>query len=198
MIRRIPIVATIVVLAVIATMIALGVWQLRRADWKDALLAEYATNAGKPPIAFPAVPVPDETLLYRRASGNCLEPVSWTARAGTNRAGESGWRHIALCRRNAEGPGMAVDLGWSKASTTPTGYKGGMITGTMDFDRDHVFLLVADSAAPGLQPSARPSPANIPNNHRAYAVQWFLFAFVALTIYGIALRRRMKSEPPPA
>lgn len=194
MIKRIPILPTIVVLAAVATMIALGFWQLRRADWKDALLADYAANAGKPPIAFPAVPVPDETLLFRRAGAHCLEAVSWSARAGTNAAGQSGWRHIALCRRGAEGPGMAVDLGWSTSADPPKGYRGGPVKGTLDFDRDHIFLLVAETPAPGLQPSARPSPAEIPNNHRAYAVQWFLFALVALVIFGIALRRRSRSD----
>ena len=66
----------------------------------------------------------------------------------------------------------------------------------IDADRDHILLLVADTPAPGLAPSALPSPANIPNNHRAYAVQWFLFAAVALVIYGVALRRRGRATPP--
>ena len=51
--------------------------------------------------------------------------------------------------------------------------------------------LVADGAAPGLQPSARPSIESIPNNHRGYAVQWFLFAATAIVIYLLALRRRL-------
>jgi len=32
----------------------------------------------------------------------------------------------------------------------------------------------------------------VPNNHLAYAVQWFLFALVAGVIYVIALRRRLR------
>jgi surfeit locus 1 family protein len=39
MIRRIPIVPTLVVLAAVATMIGLGVWQLQRRAWKEALIA---------------------------------------------------------------------------------------------------------------------------------------------------------------
>jgi cytochrome oxidase assembly protein ShyY1 len=53
-------------------------------------------------------------------------------------------------------------------------------------------MLVADQPASGLQPSAPPSIADIPNNHMAYAVQWFLFAATALVVYGIALRRRLR------
>jgi cytochrome oxidase assembly protein ShyY1 len=191
--KKLPLLPTILVGLAIAGMIALGVWQLNRAKWKEGLLAEYAANTTLPPVAFPSVPVPDEKLLYRRASGYCLQPRNWSARAGQNRDGMNGWRHVAVCQTGgAEGPGMAVDFGWSDNSSNPTGYKGGPVTGVLDWDRDHVFILVADRAAPGLQPSMRPSPADIPNNHEGYAVQWFLFAGVAAIIYGIALRRRNK------
>ena len=54
-------------------------------------------------------------------------------------------------------------------------------------------MLVAETPAPGLEASAPPSPDEVPNNHLAYAVQWFLFAGIAALIYGIALRRRMRA-----
>jgi cytochrome oxidase assembly protein ShyY1 len=54
--------------------------------------------------------------------------------------------------------------------------------------------LVAATAAPGLQPSAPPSIEQIPNNHRSYAVQWFAFAGIALVIYALALRKRLREE----
>ena len=41
MTRRVPVVPTLVVAAAVATMIALGVWQLRRAEWKADLIARY-------------------------------------------------------------------------------------------------------------------------------------------------------------
>lgn len=189
--KHIPILATTIVAFAVAAMIALGFWQLQRGHWKDGLLARYQANASLPPIAFPAVPVPDEGLLFRRATGYCLQPASWAARAGRNQRGESGWRHVALCQTGgAEGPGMAVDFGWSQNSDAPKTYRGGPVHGVLDWDRNHVFILVADQPAPGLQASEQPSPVNIPNNHRGYAVQWFLFAAVAVTIYGLALYRR--------
>jgi surfeit locus 1 family protein len=194
-IRRIPFWPTLLVGLAVATMIGLGVWQIQRAKWKEALLAQYVTAAGRPPIAFPLVPPTDGSVLFRRASGNCLQATSWSARAGSNRAGEPGWRHLALCRRGAEGPGMLVDLGWSRDYAAPIGYRGGRVSGVIDADRDHILLLVADTPAPGLMPSALPSPENIPNNHRAYAVQWFLFAAVASVIYVVALRRRGSRAP---
>ena len=44
--RRVPIFATIVVLAAAAVMVALGVWQLQRLEQKEALLARYAAAEG--------------------------------------------------------------------------------------------------------------------------------------------------------
>lgn len=190
--KRLPVWPTLFVLIAVAVMIGLGIWQLQRAHWKEALLARYARAETLPRIAFPAVPVPDEGLLFRRAGGNCLEVVKWDARNGRNRKGESGWRHIASCRTGGgEGPGMAVDYGWSREFQAPAGVVGGPVSGVLDFDRDRIFVLIADTPAPGLEASEKPSPANVPNNHRAYAVQWFLFAAVALIIYVLALRRRM-------
>ena len=54
--------------------------------------------------------------------------------------------------------------------------------------------LVAASAPPGLEPSAPPSIERIPNNHRSYALQWFLFALIAAVIYVLALRKKLKDE----
>ena len=190
--RRLPFWPTLFVLACVAVMVALGIWQLQRATWKDGLLTRYAAATQLPPVAFPAVPVPDEALVFRRAGGTCLEVVRWDARGGRNRKGEQGWRHIASCRTGGgEGPGMAVDYGWSRSSDSPKlDAVGGPVKGVIDFDRDRVFILVSETPAPGLEASEIPSPVNIPNNHRGYAVQWFLFALVALVIYGIAVWRR--------
>lgn len=185
--RRVPVLPTLAVLIAVGGMIALGIWQLRRAEWKDGLLAEYAANATRPPVAYPIPPRPDESLLYRPATGTCVPPIRWTVRAGHNRAGETGWRHIAHCAN-----GLAADLGWSRNSAATSPYAGGDLSGALDWDRDAVFLLVSSTPAPGLAPSARPSPADIPNNHRGYAGQWFLFAGVALVIYVMALRQRAK------
>ena len=51
-------------------------------------------------------------------------------------------------------------------------------------------MLVADAPPPGLTANAPPDLSAVPNNHLAYGVQWFLFAGIAATIYGLALRRR--------
>jgi cytochrome oxidase assembly protein ShyY1 len=51
--------------------------------------------------------------------------------------------------------------------------------------------LIADPPLAGLEANAVPDPASMPNNHFGYAIQWFLFALTALTIYVLALRKRL-------
>lgn len=56
--------------------------------------------------------------------------------------------------------------------------------------RPQDMLLVADTPAPGLDANPRPGIDGIPNNHLAYALQWFLFAAIAAIIYVLAVARR--------
>ena len=88
MIRRLPVIPTIIVAAAVAVMIGLGVWQLQRAGWKERLLARYARAETLPPIAWPTAPLKaDERPLFRHATGVCLRPIGRRAVAGENRAG---------------------------------------------------------------------------------------------------------------
>ena len=195
--RRLPLLATVVVASAVAAMIGLGIWQLQRAKWKEGLISRYAEAEKLPPIEFPTAPVGDEQLpLYRHATGVCLKPVGERAQAGENRAGEPGYVHIVDCSTGAEGPGMAVEVGWSRNPNATVNWAGGPVSGIIGPDRKMRMRLVAASAPPGLEPSAPPSLSRIPNNHRSYAVQWFAFALIALVIYGLAVRKRLKPEAP--
>jgi surfeit locus 1 family protein len=192
MIRRLPIIPTIVVMAAVAIMIGLGVWQLQRAKWKEGLLAQYVRAEQLPPIAYPTMPLrADQLPLFRHATGVCLRVVGHRAQAGENRAGEPGYVQIVDCVTGAEGPGMSVEVGWSKNPNAKIGWNGGPVSGMIAPDRVKGMRLVAASAPPGLEPSAPPSLATIPNNHRSYALQWFAFAVIALIIYGLAVRKRL-------
>ena len=197
MTRRLPIIPTIIVLAAVATMIGLGVWQLQRANWKEGLLAQYAKAEQLPPIIYPTIPLKTEQLpLFRHATGMCQRIVGHRAQAGENRAGEPGYAHIVDCSTGAEGPGMSVELGWSKNPNARVNWSGGLVSGVIAPDRRSRMRLVAASAPQGLEPSAPPSLSSIPNNHRSYALQWFAFAAIALVIYGLAVRKRWDEKPP--
>jgi cytochrome oxidase assembly protein ShyY1 len=195
MTKRLPIVPTMVVVAAAAVMVWLGVWQLHRAAWKEALLARYAQSEKLPPITYPTVPLREDQLpLFRHATAVCLRIVGHRAQAGENRAGEPGYVHIVDCATSAEGPGMSVEVGWSKDPNAKVNWAGGAVSGVIAPDRRMRMRLVAASAPPGLEPSAQPSLASIPNNHRSYALQWFAFAAIALIIYGLAVRKRLRES----
>ena len=196
MIRRWPLIPTILVAAAVATMIGLGVWQLQRREEKLELLASLAAAQNQPAIGWPTAPFAGPPPLFRAASGNCLSVTGFRTAAGANRNGDSGFLVIADCRVGAEGPGMAVELGWSKNPAVGRDYKGGMVRGIIAPDSVSRMRLVSIEPGPGLAASALPSPDSIPNNHLSYAIQWFLFAAFAGVIYVLALKRREKDAVP--
>jgi len=200
MTRRLPVLPTIVVLGAVAVLIALGVWQLRRATWKQGLLARYAAAEKAPPIAFPTEPLRDDQLpLFRHATGVCLRVVGRRAIGGENQAGEPGYVQIVDCATGAEGPGMSVEVGWSKDPNAKVNWAGGPVSGIIVPDRHSRMRLVAAGAPPGLEPSKTPdvstaSPVT-PAGHRGYAATWFALAVIALVIYALAVRKKLKAEP---
>ena len=199
---RLPLVPTAIVALAVATMVGLGFWQLLdRRPKKLAQLEQLASNPAKPEIAFPRTP--DESLLFRRVHGFCVEPVAIRLTG----AGGAGYRAIAECRTGAEGPGMLVQLGTTRDPNARPQWKGGEVRGFLShapdsrsmlaslFDRTpQRMLLVADASPAGLEPNGRPDLSSVPNNHLAYGVQWFFFAIVAAVIYLLALRRRGRAS----
>jgi hypothetical protein len=197
MIRRLPLIPTILVAFAVAAMIALGLWQIQRAGWKERMIATYAKAQSEPPIAWPTVwPKPDALPLFRHATGNCLRPVATRSSAGQNRSGEIGYVQIVDCATGPEGPGMSVEIGWSKNPNAVSSWTGGLVSGIIVPDRRAQMRLVASSPAPGLEASRPPSVESIssvtPAGHKGYAATWFAFAAIALVIYGLALRKRWR------
>jgi len=201
---RLPLIPTIVVGLCVVAMIGLGIWQLDRKAQKEKLLVQLSENFDRPVMAFPRLPVGDENL-FRRASANCLEVIGWRKQGGRSARGMIGTRQLAECRTGAEGPVLLVDMGVAQDPKTQPVYKGGQVTGTITHAPDarpliaslfdsapKTLMLVSDQPAPGLEVTARPALSSVPNNHLAYAVQWFLFALVAVVIYLLALRWRQQ------
>jgi cytochrome oxidase assembly protein ShyY1 len=197
MIRRVPIIPTLIVLAAVAVMIWLGVWQLQRATLHERQLADYRKAAHLPPVAFPTARVGgDSLLMYRYATGNCLRVAGRRTSVGENRAEEPGFVIIADCTTGAEGPGMSVQVGWSKNPNAALNWKGGLVSGVIVPDDKTRFRLVAAMPAPGLEPTAPPTPSVkvSPARNRGYAATWFSFAAIAVLIYALAVRKRMKEK----
>jgi surfeit locus 1 family protein len=196
--RRFPFVSTLVVLAAVATMIGLGVWQLHRKTWKEAEIARYeAARAMNAEVPWPATPADYEGALYRHSRIDCAEVKGMSAIAGRSADGRPGWAHIARC--DLLGGGQAdVALGWSDNPASPRwagGAVGGLIAGSGKAVR-----LIASPPQAGLAQLAAPDPdavSTTPMGHLSYAIQWFAFATIALVIYALALRKKWRGENAP-
>jgi surfeit locus 1 family protein len=190
MIRRVPIFATIVVAAAVATMIALGMWQLGRAEWKADLIARYGqARSMSAEVPWPRSETELEHSLFRSSGFTCERVLGMRSGAGTSARGEKGWRHVARCAIDRRGE-AEVALGWSQGPQPPE-WQGGEVRGIIAPGG----VLQAAQPVQGLAPLAPPDPSDLPNNHLAYAGQWFFFALTALVIYVLALRRRRGSSP---
>lgn len=198
MTRRVPVVATLIVLIAAAAMVGLGIWQLQRREAKHALLASFTRNTALPERAL-SIPAPD-SALFSRVTATCTAPSPPTRSAGRSDGGMSGYRFLVTCRE-----GFVVDLGVASDPRLTPAWPGGLVRGILTRAPDPTsfierlfgarphpapMIVPAAALAPGLSPSRAPDPASVPDNHLAYAVQWFAFAAMALVIYVFALRRR--------
>lgn len=189
--RRVPLLPTLIVGLAVTVMIALGFWQLQRMAQKEALLSRYAATASmSADVPWPRTAAEVERHLFRRTRAKCDRVLAQSAVAGRSLDGRAGWAHIARCE--LDGGGQAdITIGWA-ADPRARGWSGGEVFGTIAPGP----RLVAGPPLAGLAPLAPPDPRNLPNNHLAYAVQWFLFAAVAAAIYALALRKRLARNPP--
>ena len=187
MIRRLPLIPTVLVLAAMAAMIALGFWQLQRREEKARLLARYeAAAANQAAVPFPRGAAQAKDVLYRRSQVDCTNPSHSSAIAGRNAVDEAGWAITVQCG-SGDG-GALVVLGWSREPVRPD-WRGGRVAGVIASGP----RLVADPPLAGLEANAQPDPSEIPDNHLLYAIQWFAFATAAGVIYVLALRKRLRN-----
>ncbi|GAA4053198.1 SURF1 family cytochrome oxidase biogenesis protein [Parerythrobacter jejuensis] len=185
MTKNIPIIPTIIVVASVLTMIGLGIWQLGRADEKEALIASYSlAKDNTEAVAWPRTEEALEQSLFRRSELICDRVIDRRQTAGTSNKGTKGWAQIARCALDGGGE-AEIALGWSRAPEGPQ-WAGGEVAGLIGPGPK----LIADPPRAGLTPLAKPDPKDLPNNHLAYAGQWFFFALTALVIYFLALRKK--------
>lgn len=199
--NRLPLFPTLLVLVAVPVMIGLGLWQLERRDWKEALLVRLEANSDASVIVLPAsLDDPNGRLAFRRARVTCSEVRP--SRPGAARAvnGRSGYRQQLWCRPAAGEP-VLVALGVAqrpdvRAPVAPgASFTGPLVPRDGDPPDDPNFLLVAETPVPPLLAEAPPSPDTIANNHLGYAIQWFGFAATLALIYAVYVRHWLKSRP---
>ncbi|MBP6678234.1 MAG: SURF1 family protein [Paracoccus sp.] len=191
-----------------AILISLGVWQLRRLDWKDDMIAQIQSRIQSAPVALPAMPDPSmkymPVLVSGQTTGQEIDVLSGTREQGGGYQVVSGFvtddgRRILLDRgfvdqdhkRDPRPPTrlqVAGNLHWpqEKASATPEPN----LTENIWFARDVPAMAKALGTEPVLVVAAEirgdgqgvvPIPVaveGIPNNHLSYAAQWFMIAAV--------------------
>ena len=180
-------------------MIGLGIWQLQRAQWKEGLLAQYAKAEKLPPITWPTAPLrerPAAAVPPRHRASACA-PVGQRAVAGENRAGEPGYVHIVDCTTGAEGPGMSVEVGWSKNPNAKVNWAGGPVSGIIAPDRADADAAGRGERPAGLEPSAPPSIDVDPQqSSRPTRCSGSASPQSRLIIYGLAVRQATGEERP--
>ncbi len=204
--KRLPVMPTLIVALAVATMIGLGTWQLQRARWKEALLADYSRAMALPavdldPLLASGRPLPD--LSFRRALVTCdARDAAVEAQAGRNGADVTGQAYYVPCRPGASGDAarLRINAGWAdRPDAVRRLTLAGIIAGHLSAvgPDGPITLVAATPTAPLATASAPPDLAVIPNNHVFYAMQWFAFAFAAAVIYLLALRKRNRPKLPP-
>ncbi len=192
--RDIPIIPTIIVAAAMAIMVMLGFWQLGRVEEKEQQISLYQAALSDGELrAFPGDNggAFSEADLFHPTAFDCTQVLAREAISGRSASGQGGFAQIARCE-TGRGP-ADVKLGWSASPTFPE-WDGGVVEGLITpGGRDGARVQLATPVA-GLEPLAVPDPKDLPNNHLAYAGQWFFFALTALVIYFFALRSRAKAR----
>ncbi len=204
--KRLPVIPTLVVASAVAAMIGLGVWQLQRAAWKDRLLADYVAAAALPALDLDPLLARDGNelppLAFRRVLVTCRADNAEPAlRGGRNLQGAGGYSYFVPCLPGAAGLAgrLIVNAGWSALPDNERRISlNGLVAGRLGAVRPGAPITLTSAAVQApLRPSAAPAIEDIPNNHLAYAFQWFFFAAAAAVIYLLALRRRRGRELPP-
>lgn len=202
-----------------AILVGLGVWQIQRLHWKEALLARIEARIAGAPGALPADPDPArDQYLPVRASGHLtgqgLRVLTGIKFQGPGHlivavlALPGGRRVMVDLGFRAEGGGDAIPAGDAAVTGNlvwPQEVDG--FTPAPDlahhlwFARDVPAMaktlgtdpvLIVASRVTGVKTGTEVIPVStegIPNDHRQYAMTWFSLAFVWLGMTGLLLWR---------
>ncbi|MDE2005463.1 MAG: SURF1 family protein [Rhodospirillales bacterium] len=114
--------------AMLAILLALGVWQVRRLAWKEAILAHIAAAERAPPIPLPAKPGP----FVKVAVTGQFRPdlaLHFGAEVRETAAGPTMGTELVAPLERADGPPVLVDRGWIPLSVpAPIAWPKGNVT----------------------------------------------------------------------
>lgn len=206
---RLPLGATLLTLVMVPCLIALGLWQLERREWKHALIARLEAATTLPPVTrgdIERATRDGRSLQYRRAAVDCHpgRRARYDIKGGTSADDQGGFLVLVDCDDPArDRPDLVVVAGWTvrpDAVTTldlDTRFTGILIDKPYgDAAGRPRFMLIPTSAVAPLRPSRLPTPGDLPDSHLSYALQWFSFAATLSIIYAVyVLKWRRDAKP---
>lgn len=196
----------VVGLAGVGTLLALGVWQMQRLDWKEGLIAQAGAMMAGPPVALPEAPDP-ATDRYRPVTVSGTFTGEEAHVLTSDSISGPGFLIVAAFQTD-DGRRILIDRGYVPEDRRhdPRPPKAAQVTGNLNwpddmtastpahdaktgiwFGRDVTAMAAALGTAPvlvvarsdtgdGVTPV--PASANFRNDHLQYAITWFLLAAV--------------------
>jgi len=207
--------AALLTLAAIIVLVGLGLWQLERRAWKEALIAQREAALTAPPSAAPqgaagaqalsfhpvvaeGVFLLDKALLLhaigpKGAAGfDVLTPL----REASGRMILVRRGFVAMAAKNAAGTGAAPGgpvrvegLLRLPAERKPNWFTPDNRPATNDWYWIDIKAMAAAQGLAGLAPfyiDVDMAPAPLPNDHLQYAITWFSLAAAAMVIYVLS------------
>lgn len=201
-----------------AVLISLGMWQVQRLAWKEAILAEIAATVDGPPVAI-AIAMQDEGRKYTpvNATGTTLGPevhvlvsrkqIGAGYRVITGLDLNDGTRvlldrgFIRAVNKDDQRPPVALTLAGNlhvpddRTSSTPANDEAGNIWFARDIadlarvlDTQPILIVARSDTGQGVE--AMPlGVEGIANDHLQYAITWFSLAIVWLGMTAFLLWR---------
>jgi surfeit locus 1 family protein len=217
---RFPFGLTVAAVIAFATLVGLGVWQLRRADWKTHELARIAALRHAPPSPIGPVlarMLKGEDVTFSRVVANCLPgPAEPAELHMISDNGEWIARTLGPCHLLEEPyEGIVVDRGFLEASrgapnppatTLPEPvHVVGLLYPRVEppalgLTHPAPYVLVAEQEtppAPGVTPTPYPDAGDNLQYVGAYWLTWFGLAAVLPCVYAAMLWRRYHPKPDP-
>lgn len=212
------ILAAILLFVGLAVFVSLGVWQLQRLEWKEAIIAEIESQIGGDPVALPANPDPGadrylpveisgnfgageiHVLVSHRDYGAGFRVIApFTTDDGRAIMVDRGFIPTARKedRHNLSGATVQGNLHWpdERDQFTPEDDEAGNWWYARDVDKmagalgtEPLLVIARNETDPAILPMPVTTEA-IRNKHFEYAMTWFLFAVTWVVMTGFALWR---------
>lgn len=207
---RPPLKKTILAVLAVAVLAGLGSWQLKRLSWKEDLLQRIDVQMSAKPSPLPSEITDAAAIEYKPfvLRGRYLHDHEMLLKPRTEN-GKTGY-HVITPLREASGRIVLVDRGFTDhvglasflrpkgeqvvAGVATLPKQGSFTPDNMPATKDWYWVDISamteglGKAAPVLIVKSMARP-DIPNDHRQYAIFWFLMAGILIVVFILSERK---------